>query len=312
MKNKIDLSKVATLALVNELERRKYLPSGAGNKNYLQDIPLKDAIENWLISIRSASRRRNYTYYLRDLILRFPFVFPEKDGLGNIYTVGHFRNENHIEVIDSIKEIDEWSPVTRKNRAYCYSSLVNYFYKISNGWFPRIRSLLLEADSTVDSRYANRVTKSLTFHEWRRFIRALRCISKRDSLMARCMLQGCHIEEIINLKLDQINFEQRTIVFNGGGLYGQKFSEYSADFMDELRDYIESTSIQRKELPFVFISRNGKKLYSSRLNYVFTRAAKAARLKKVTPYMMRLTWDALVNEKGISEEKIMKIPYKKE
>ena len=55
----------------------------------LERTPIKAAIQQWLTNL-SEGTRRNYAYYMQDMIRRN--IIPEYDASGNDFTVGHFRH----------------------------------------------------------------------------------------------------------------------------------------------------------------------------------------------------------------------------
>ncbi|HEV2916712.1 MAG TPA: site-specific integrase [Candidatus Babeliales bacterium] len=277
-------------------------------RELLEYTPIKAAIQEWLSNLSSGTRR-NYAYYMTDMIRRK--IIPEIDAAGNECTIGHFRHIPHEMVIDYIKKIDDWSEGTRQLHAACYISFTAYLDRISNGWVRKATPSTLASNPTFFQIRDKCATKALTLAEWHRFIEALHTINYRDSLIARCMFQGAkRISEVLHIKIEQIDFEQNIIRFRQsktGGTIKEIPISYPSYFMDELKAYIASVDAQRMDR-YVFLTRNGKPVTRSRLNYSFEKASKNAFIKrKVTPHMLRATWVTLVKQQGVQDTEIMKV-----
>ncbi len=276
--------------------------------NRLEGSSLKAAIQEWLSNL-SISTRRNYAYYMTDMIRRK--IVHDSDLHGNVFTVGHFNQVPHELVIDHIKKVADWGEGTKQVRAACYISLTAYLSHISRGWFRRAHPSTLSANPTFYQIRDKCATQALNLGEWSLFINALQDINHRDSLIARCMLQGAkRISEALTLKIDQIDFGKNIIRFRQkktGGMIKDIPITYPTYFMDEIRNYINSTDEQRKDSQYVFITRTGNPITRSRFNYSFAMASTNAKIKKVTPHMLRATWVTLVKGQGVQDTEIMKV-----
>lgn len=274
--------------------------------NTLEYTPVKAAIQDWLTNL-NAGTRRNYAYYMTDMMRRN--IIHDTD-------VGHFRLMPHEQVIDYIKKIEGWSEGTKQVYAACYISFTGHLERISGGWFRKAIPNSLASNPTFFQIREKCKTEALTISEWNKFIDALAEINKRDSLIARSLLQGAkRISEAISITLDQIDWDKNIIRFRQsktGGMIKEIPITYPKYFMDELKIYIDSTADKRKDSS-VFITRNGKQVTRLRLNYSFAEASKKAGLKrndkplKVTPHVLRATWVTLVRQNGASDSQIMQV-----
>lgn len=270
----------------------------------LEYTPIKAAIQEWLSNLNKGTRT-NYAYYAADMIRRK--IIPEFDVSGKDFTVEQFRHVPHELVIDFIKRIEDWSEGTRQVHAACYISFTSYLERITQGWFRRALPSTLASNPTFFQIRDKCATKALTLAEWHRFIEALHEINERDSLIARCMFQGAkRISEVLNAKIEQIDFEKNIINFRQsktGGTIKEIPISYPLHFMKELREYIGS----RKD-GHIFVTRNGNPVTRVRLNYSFEKAStKASLTNKVTPHMLRATWVTLVKSQGVQDTEIMKV-----
>ena len=155
-------------------------------------------------------------------------------------------------------------------------------------------------------------TNALTLSEWQRFIDKLSEINTRDSLIARCLLHGAkRISEVISITLEQIDWDKNIIRYKQsktGGTFREIPITYPDKFIKEMKSYIDSTAVIRKDSQSIFITRNGKQVTRVRLNYSFEKAGNDAKLKtKVTPHVLRATWVTLVREQGASDSQIMQV-----
>ena len=270
-------------------------------RNDLVHMRVTDAMQNWLSNLREGTRK-NYSYYMYDLIDRKLIL---------LIDLSEFNKINHEAVLDNIKRIDEWSEGTRQLKAACYISFTAYLNRMTQGWFRRVYPSKLSANPTFYQTRDKCTTDALKLNEWHRFISALDRTNRRDSLIARCMLQGAkRVSEALELTLDQINFEKNIIYYfqkKTGGMLKEIPISYPEHFMSEVKSYIHDTEKHRVNSKYVFITRNGKQLNRTRMNYSFAVASKEANIKKVTPHMLRATWVTLAKEQGVQDTEIMKV-----
>lgn len=270
-------------------------------RNELAHMQVTDAMQNWLSNMREVTRK-NYTYYMNDLIDR---------ELVLILTLSEFNKINHEAVLDRIKKIEEWTEGTRQLKAACYISFTAYLNRMTQGWFRRVYPSKLKSNPTFYQTRDKCATEALKLNDWHRFISELDKINRRDSLIARCMLQGAkRVSEALELTLDQINFEKNIIYYfqkKTGGMLKEIPISYPERFMSEIKSYVHDTEKYRAESKYVFVTRNGKPLNRTRINYSFDVASKEANIKKVTPHMLRATWVTLAKEQGVQDTEIMKV-----
>ena len=134
--------------------------------------------------------------------------------------------------------------------------------------------------------------KALSFYDWRAFADEIYGMNLRDELIARTIIQGAHkISEVLDLRVDQVDFENKGIHFKKKG--GEEFYFCDTSFIDELNEYVGLTAYQRKNSSFLFITRTGQRVARSRLNYSFARASAKCGIKKVYPEVLRATWVTL-------------------
>ena len=267
----------------------------------LKKTPLKEAVEYWLNNLHP-STKRNYSYYITNLM---------KQGIIASPTVGHFNCIPHESVVDFIKTIERWSEGFRQLNAACYISLTSYLNRISQGWFRKAIPSALASNKTFFQVRDKCATEALTIHEWNCFIAALSKFNYRDSLIAKAILQGAkRVSEVLSLKIDQIDFEKRIIDYTQsktGGTIRKIPITYPQSFISNLKDYIEKTQQIRKDKKEVFITREGKQVYRTQLNYSFFKASNAAGIQRVTPHVLRASWVTIAKTQGVPDSEIMKV-----
>lgn len=302
--------KFPVLRRTEESEKLYYLRSELQRQylnliNTLEYLSLSAAISDWLWRYEPNTRRK-YTEYMTDLINHK--VIHEFFADGKVFTVGGFRHIRHEQALDYIKKMQDWTEGSRQARAICYISFTSYLHEISNGWFRRVAPADLDEDKAFYRLRPKAISQALNLEDWHRFLDVLDSNNQRDSLIARCMLFGGHrVSEILNIKVDQLYLEKNIIRFARGKNKQLEWPLiYPPAFIDELKEYIKSTQNHREGSEFLFVTRNGKPLTRSRLNYSFAHASDQAGIAKVTPEILRATW-LRFNKEDVVDEKIFKI-----
>lgn len=284
-------------------EARSELRHAMGTANdQLADCRLDEVILRWIQQLPNPDVRRNYRSYIRDFKRRGGFINYVPDG--ETLKVADFRLQNHLKIEECIAGITEWSGSTRQSRISCYRSLCAYLEHSSWGWFKRVRPSqalkLMKQENTKGLR-----KQQLTLQELQHVLRALHSISLRDSLIARLLLEAPTIPSVLQLRIQQINFDTDTIFFAQPRTAGPgKEIIYPTCLMYELQNYIATSTAQRENSELVFVTRNGKALIRSRFNYSFDKASKIAGLAKATLPALRKAFNALQNQ-GFDKEKIL-------
>lgn len=250
-------------------------------ESYLKNSSLLEVVEYW----RNQARGQWQSKHKEEIEEMVKYhVFPEKSHNGNIFTIDDFLHIQQPSALRYIQEITDW-PNEQKNQIIeCYKAFVNW-----------LSAMVLEDDRKALQLPSTEENKVINFMEWRTFCEQLGEQNKRDEIAARLLLQGKRrVSEVINLTLDQINFEKNLIS------YQTKKEllavEYDQELMQELNQYIQATSPLRKNNR-VFITRTGKPLSRRRLNYSFASICEKNNIKKITPDNIRILWDVFKKQK---------------
>jgi len=274
-------------ALREEMRRRSEF------RDWFEYVAIKDVADEWISDNRIPEK---YSDYMKEFFDKG--IIHKTFADGKAFDVGAFRQIRHQAAIGYIKNLNDFPEEAREEMCACYSAFIGFLNDITDGWF--IRALRDARDYKIAP---DAVKQTLSMQEWRYFIDVLCEINPRDELIARLIIQGTvRITEALSLTIEQIDFLQNTICFK------QKDKEvcigYDADFIKELKEYINSTVSQRKGSSLVFVTRNGKPVTRSRLNYSFNQASQQAEIKKVSPESLRSTW-TILKQQGWSDIAIM-------
>jgi HEPN domain-containing protein len=100
-----------------------------------RNVPLHTVLQDWL---------NNKGYHEDVITLIYNKIFPEFNPSGSIYTLGEFIQQNHDEIIDSIRTLETLSVADKEGSLLqCYSSFLNYLEVISEGKFHRRKRLII-------------------------------------------------------------------------------------------------------------------------------------------------------------------------
>ncbi len=256
-------------------------------KTEFENMPAQTALLYWSDQVLPYYSVQ-YEKEVQKLILHD--IIPEKHE-SKILTLSDLRFAQG-NILKEIKILDSLSGEQKKKLMRCYEAFSEWLNNKSFGWYK-----------------ANHVSKQdlelTTFEIWRLFIETLGAINKRDELIARTLLQGQkRAANVLSLQINQIDFEACMITFICKKK--QEHIRYDKGFMEELSDYITNTANMRGASDIVFITRTGKAVTRSRLNYSFTEAwaVMTSNKDKITPDSLRFLWDSLIQD-GYRDESIM-------
>lgn len=263
----------------------------------LNEISVHQALEKWLAGLER-NTRISYASGFKKLIER-EWVHPEM-------SLQQFSLINHEAVVDEIKLAAGWSEATRQARAAAYISFTGFLQRRTQGI---VRKAVTNKEGVNKTFYKVRdkvATMALDQSQTRRLLRELELINTRDALIAKIMLQGGKRKsEVLALKIDQIDFENKRITFEQTKTRGtgkKTVVNYPEHIMLELKQYVDG----RKG--YVFVTRNGRKLAPNQIDRNFLKAGKKAGIHfRVTPHVLRVTLVTRLKELRIQDTDIMKI-----
>ena len=134
------------------------------------------------------------------------------------------------------------------------------------------------------------------------------CINAKEKALVEFMFStGCRVSEVANMKLSDINWEDRTIIIFGKG------KKYRIGFLNirgcfALQEYIEN--YRKGDSDFLFVSdrKPYNKMHNDGLEKIVRNISKRSGIgKNLTPHVFRRTMATHMLEKGASIQDIQKI-----
>ncbi|KJS15379.1 MAG: hypothetical protein VR69_13580 [Peptococcaceae bacterium BRH_c4b] len=122
----------------------------------------------------------------------------------------------------------------------------------------------------------------------------------KDNLRDRAIIEtlyatGVRLEEFINIRLEDINWDDRQIIIpNGKGKKG-RIVLFTSECAERLKEYLGS---RQDEIPNLFLNKWGSPLQGRRLHGLITGYAQKLG-KRITPHTFRHTFAAHLAEKGM-------------
>jgi integrase len=209
-------------------------------------------------------------------------------------------------LLDCISEKTQGSQATKQARASTFISFTRYLDRITQGLIRQAKPRT-GAMATFRKIRERAATKAITLEHWKKFIKQLREISVRDSLIAKAIFQGSkRVNEVLNAKLDQIDWANNRISYRqskSSTLIKETVISYSKEFMDELNSYLNNRSHG-----YIFITRTGNKVTQSHLHRNFSYASIKAELPfNIHPHMLRTSGITLLLGLGFHSDDVMKV-----
>ena len=282
--------------------------------NSLANVKLRDAMDLWFETILNPKTKKSYKMAMKELISR--------ELLDPHCSLQQFSLISPDMVIDSIKTMPvfvrdregketakQWAMKTREARIACFLAFSRYLSRKTEGMIRRGVPSRDGIEKTFSSPSRKVKSDAMSRSQIVCFLEELDKINSRDAMIARlCLHGGKRINEVLALRVSQINFEKKQISFH------QSKSKFSDDFtvisferpaaevlLNELRRYIG----ERKDL--VFVTANGKGLRQNQVDRNFLKAGRRSGIPfRVSPHNLRATAVTLWKEDGFSDSLIMK------
>ncbi len=282
--------------------------------NSLAKVKLLDAMDQWFETIINPRTKKSYKMAMKELISR--------DLLDPQCSLQQFSLISPDMVIDSIKTMSvfskdrkgketakPWTMKTREARIACFLAFTRYLSRKTEGMIRRGIPSKDGIEKTFSSPSRKVKTDALSRSQIVSFLQEMDKLNPRDAMIARlCLHGGKRINEVLSLRVDQVDFEKKRITFH------QSKSKFSDDFtvisferpaaealLNDLRQYIG----ERKDL--VFVTANGKGLLQCQVDRNFVKAGRRAGIPfRVSPHNLRATAVTLWKEDGFSDSLIMK------
>lgn len=273
-------------------------PENTGNWKTLKAANLGTLAAMWISTLDEQNTKLCYENHLARL---FSLRLVTKS-----MSISDFTKINSNKIVDRIKNQRKLAEPTKQARAACFITFIKYLSRLTNG---RVKPALAVKHGTAKTFYAVRdkvKTKAINKEEYLLFRKELEKISKQHRIISDIILQGVkRISEVLNLKIEDIDFETRKISFKQSKTRGKDkhtIITYPEQTINELKELISD-----REKGFVFI-RNRNKIPRHRFNISFAQAGIAAKIEnKVTPHVLRATGTTLLKGMGYSNDAIAKM-----
>ncbi len=230
----------------------------------------------------------SYTNDLNDFLL-----FVKSEGISKIKDVDYKVVRRYLMQLYDKR-------YSKKTIARCVSTLKSFFkYLMSEGIISNNPALLISSPK-LDKRLPNYVT----YEELETILKVPDRNSKlglRDALILEMIYStGIRVSELVNMKLEDINFSNRQIKILGKG-NKERYVMYGEVCENLLRDYLRKS---RPELSkgrnnsYLFLNNLGNKLSERGIELIFSNIIKKSGLKiHLTPHTLRHTFAThLLNE----------------
>jgi len=186
--------------------------------------------------------------------------------------------------VESIEKRDVVDYLASKKEAGCANSTLSLAHAAMEYMFKRHLKMNVLEDIKIPKK-AKTLPKVLTRDE----IRALFENTKfgRNRLMLQFMYgSGCRVSEVVKLKVEDLNFKEKTATIRGGKGNKDRFIILSKDWVHGVKKYLDKKKIKSE---FVFSKKtNRKSLTTDTVQRIVRKAAaKAGINKRVTPHCLR-------------------------
>lgn len=239
--------------------------------------------------------------YKNDLMLLYNYLIEELDFEENFYINEISKYEIAEFLSDLVLSYDD-SPVTRNRKLYSLRSFYKYLIKYE--YIDKNPAQTIEASKTK----INAEPIYLKLNDAQKYIQSIKEYNginqKRDLAIVKLFLYaGLRISELVNLDLEDIDFQDNSIKFFGKG-NKERYVPLHNDVIKSIENYLpERSQINAKNKDAkraLFLSRHGKRISPRSIQIFVKKYAKMAGVKKaskITPHKLRHTFASILYQK---------------
>jgi site-specific recombinase XerD len=193
-----------------------------------------------------------------------------------------------------ISKDDIFAFLAHKKESGCENSTIALIHAAMGYMLKKMLKLNVLEDVRIPKK-AKTLPKVLTRDEIKLLFSGAK--KRRNKLMLQFMYgSGCRVSEVVALKINDINFKEKTAVIRGGKGNKDRFIILSKIWLQKLKKYLE---IKKVKTELVFTKKNGKSLTTNAIERIVKKCAKNAGITKdVTPHSLRHSYATHLLEAG--------------
>lgn len=259
-----------------------------------------DSFKKYLIVERGYSRL-TIKEYEKDLMLLYNYV-QEQFDFNEDFSIEDLNKYEIAEFLSDIILIYDNKAVTRNRKLYSIRSFFKYLQK--NNYIETNPAITIEASKTRQQAEPIYLKLDDAQKYIDTIIEANSLNQKRDLAIVKIFLYaGLRISELVNLNLEDIDYEDHSIKFYGKG-NKERYVPLHEDVIKAVKDYLpernQITASDRDAEKALFLSRQGNRINVRTVQMFVKKYAKKAGIKqasKITPHKLRHTFASILYQK---------------
>lgn len=263
------------------------------NKPYslLEVYDFPAMIEDYLVELEIRNYSRNTIKTYKSIINNlYRFLLDEKDLYEDRRILRSFKK--YIQYLKRNKEVSQ-------NYIYLVTVVSKKFFEFNKLYFlnevktpKRTKSL----PKSLNENEVKNLIEVITSNEEKDTPLAIKTKTRNQVMLALLYSSGLRISELVSLKKNDIDFEERTIRIRGKG-EKDRIVLFDEKTKNLLKSYIDN---EEKFNEYLFLNRNGEPLTPRYIQMVTKKYAKEAGInKKVTPHILRHSFATHLLKNGV-------------